>query len=220
MNSNHSPEKRRNKHNIKLCSINICGLSGRSQMMLDKYSDSEQLDIIAVQESGKVGTSKLSNMKEIRDTNNAANKGAMLLVHDSISCTNLPQISTSTKNIDSAWALAVVNKKRYIVGSVYVKLNYQNAIKDTIDLLNKASVTSRNMKACGIILAGDFNSRNTLWGDSITNDYGNQLVNQLDHQLFTIHTSKAPTFLCEGGSSHIDLLITPMRRLNCSQVRR
>ena len=176
-------------------------------MMLDKYSYSEQLDVIAVQESGVVNKIRLSNMKVIQDTNNAANRGAVLFVHDSISCTNLPQISTSTKNIDSAWALAVINKKRYIMGTVYVKLNYQNAIKDTIDLLNKASETSRNMNACGIILSGDFNARNTIWGDSVTNDYGNQLVNKLDHQLFTIHTSKAPTFLCENGSSHIDLMI-------------
>ena len=207
--TNHTSRKRRNKQMIKMCSINICGLSSRSQMMLDKYSDSEQLDFIMVQETGTVDQDKikLSNMKAVHDTNKASNRGAVLYVHNSISCTNLPEISTSTKNIDSAWALAVVNKKRYLLGSVYVKLNYNNAIKDTIDLLNKASVMLRTMKACGIILAGDFNARHMVWGDSVTNDYGKSLFDQLNHQLFTIHTSKAPTFICENGSSHIDLMI-------------
>ena len=82
------------------------------------------LDVIFAQENGTVNKDKLqlSNMKTVHDTNNATNRGAVLYVHDTISCTALPEISKVSKQIDSAWGLAIVKKKKYIVGSVYVKL--------------------------------------------------------------------------------------------------
>ena len=205
----HQQWQNRNKNDIKLGSINICGFSKRSQMMVDRFCDLEQMDLLKVQETGTVDKEKLklTNMKTVHDTNNAVNRGAVLYVRDTISCTNLPDISKISKEIDSAWGLAIMNKKRYIVGSIYVKLNYQNAIKDTIALLNKASLTARQMKSCGVILSGDFNARHTVWGDSTTNEYGKLLFDQLDHQKFTVLTSTTPTFLCKNGSSHIDLLI-------------
>ena len=205
----HQQWQNRNKNDIKLCSINICGFSKRSQMMVDRFCDVEQIDLLKMQESGTVDQAKLklTNMKTVHDPNNAVNRGAVLYVRDTISCTNLPAISKLSKEIDSAWGLAIINKKRYIVGSIYVKLNYQNAIKDTINLLNKASMMTRSLKACGIILSGDFNARHTVWGDSVTNEYGRLLFDQLDHHRFTIHTSRTPTFMCANGSSHIDLMI-------------
>lgn len=185
-------------------------------MMLDKYCDSEQLDIIAVQESGTVKQEKieLSNMKALHDTNNAANRGAILYIRNSISCTNIPEISKVSKQIDSAWGLAIVNKKRYIVGSVYVKLDRPNAITDTIAILNKASMMATTMRACGVILFGDYNARHTVWGDSVTNEYGKLLFDKLDHHSFTVQTSRTPTFLCVDGSSHIDLMIVSNNLVN------
>lgn len=208
-NTNIHTSRTNSKSDVKICSINICGLSNRSLVMLDKYADEERLDIIAVQESGTADKAKiqLTNMKTITDTNNSSNRGAVLYVHDKISCTNLPEISKLSKHIDSAWGLVVIKKKRYIVGSIYVKLNYREAVKETIVMLNKAKTLSLKFKAAGVIVAGDFNARHTLWGDSVNNEYGKQIVEELDNTIFTVHTAKTPTFLCENGSSHIDLVI-------------
>ena len=66
---------------IKLCSLNICGLSERSKLVINKYVDSEDIDILALQETGTDDLSKLElhNMSAISDTNKAANKGTALL---------------------------------------------------------------------------------------------------------------------------------------------
>ena len=208
-NLNRQRSRNSSKKGIKICSINICGVSHRSRMVLDKYAHDENIDILLVQESGSCDKDKLglTNIRTFTDTNKSANRGAALYVHDSIPCTNLTELSKLSIHIDSAWGLAVINKKRYIIGSIYVKLNYNHAIKEVLMMLNKAELLSKKVKAAGVILAGDFNARHSLWGDTVNNDYGNQLVDNLDNNQFTLLTSKTPTFLCEKGSSFIDFII-------------
>ena len=116
-----------------------------------------------------------------------------------------------TKNIDSAWALTVINNTRYIIGSIYVKLNYENAIDDVMKMLHEAEKLSKKYKALGVILSGDYNARHEAWGDTVHNKYGTQLVDKLDNAQFTIHTANTPTFRTENGSSVIDLIITSTR---------
>ena len=55
------------RRDIRICSINICGLSDRSKLLLDKYVDEEKYDAVAIQETGKVSMEKLSlcNMNPI-----------------------------------------------------------------------------------------------------------------------------------------------------------
>ena len=194
---------------VKICSINIGGISKRSQFMLDKYAHDEKISIVAAQESlhHEEEKIKLTNMKTFLDTNDSKNRGSALYVHDSIPSVYLPEISRQSTEIDSAWAVVILNHNKYIFGSVYVKHHYKDAIKDIINLLSYANFKKNQLKAKGIVLAGDFNSRNTAWGDSITNSYGRQLFEQLDNKLFKILTSCTPTFLCEDGSSYIDLFI-------------
>ena len=72
---------------IKLCTINICGISNRSQFALNKYIDTEQIDLLFVQETDTTETKKLelNNMSFICDTNKAANRGAALYGRDKFS---------------------------------------------------------------------------------------------------------------------------------------
>ena len=182
---NSIPVKNSSKSNssIRTCSINIGGLSSRSRMVLDKYINDEGFQLVFLQESGAHDVEKmnLSNMKLIADSNGARNRGALLYVHNSISYINLNDISQKSPEIDSAWAVVIINNKKYIIGSIYVKHHYPNAIKDTISLINYANRKKISLKAKGIILAGDFNARHTAWGDSITTSNGKQLFEQLDH---------------------------------------
>ena len=105
-NTSHSPimdtkksdskkEQPRQNEYIKVCSINICGLSERSRFMLDKYVFDKQIDIVCVQETGSTDPSKLNlcNMNAATDSNKAANKGCALFVRSGISSTPLPEIS-------------------------------------------------------------------------------------------------------------------------------
>ena len=130
----------RNSISTNFCSINICGMSSRSQLMLDKYVDTEKFKILFVQESGTCDMEKLklSNMKTVTDTNKSRNRGAVLYIHNSISSTSLLDIPKLSNSIDSAWAITVLGNKRYIVGSIYVKLSHRNAITETLQMLNSA----------------------------------------------------------------------------------
>ena len=195
--------------NVELCSINIDKLSNKSRFMLDKYIHDKKIGILFVQETGPrdIEKMKLANMKTIVDTNESKNRGTALYIHNSISSVTLPEISQQSKEIDSAWSLVILNKKRYIVGSIYVKHHYPDAIKGTLSLLNYTNNKRNSLEAQGIIMAGDFNARHSAWGDSTTTAKGRQLFEQLDDKKFKIRTSRSPTFLCVDGSSYIDLMI-------------
>ena len=196
---------------IKICTINICGLSNRSKMVLNKYSYDEELDAIAVQEvdtgTENLPNLELLNMSVITDTNKGKNKGAALYVNNKHSITKLDNISEISKNLDSCWGLVVMCKKRYIIGSIYVKLNHKPAVSEIMKMLDAAEKKKTEHKASGIILMGDFNARHCSWGDNINNYYGTQLAETLDSTKYSICTPKTPTFLCTNGKSHIDLNI-------------
>ena len=194
---------------IKICSINICGISERSRIPLDKYVHDEQYDVVAIQETGSANMDKipLTNMSPITDSNEAKNRGVASYAHNNHSITKLEDISKDFQNIDSCWGLTVINNTRYIVGNVYVKLGDVNGISNTIDMLHKAQQMNTTMKSEGVILVGDMNARHPMWGDSTSNEYGRALFDKLDHSQFTVLAADSPSFLCTNGSSYIDLVI-------------
>ena len=200
----------KNKRNeIKICTINICGLSEKSRFVLDKYVDDNKFNAVAVQETGNhnIDSISLSNMQVITDPNNASNKGSALYIKETHTITNLPELSTKYKNVDSCWGLVVINGTRYIMGNVYVKLNAITGISDVISMLNKAHQLNSKLKSKGVILIGDMNARHPSWGDSTMNAYGKKLFQDLDNTKFSIKTADEPSFLCTNGSSYIDLII-------------
>ena len=202
---------------FKLCTLNICGLSQRSKLVLNNYVYAENIDILALQETGTDDLSKLElfNMSVICDTNKATNKGAALYVNNKHSITKLDTISQLSRNLDSCWGLVVISKKRYIIGNVYVKLNHKPAITEVIRMLSAAEQKLTEHKAAGIILTGDFNSRHLSWGDKLNNYYGNNLAEALDATKYSVCTSNTPTFLCANGNSHIDLNLISNNLAEC-----
>lgn len=205
--------RRRNSNNrntvkkIKLCTLNICGLSDRSKFAINKFNHDNNIEILALQETGTSDNNKLNldNMSMIHDSNLARNRGTALYVNNKHSLTKLDSISSI--HLDSCWGLVNINNKRLIVGNVYVKLNTKNAITEVLKMLKAAHQKQTQLKAVGIILTGDFNARHISWGDSICNNYGKELFSSLDTTKFSICTSSSPTFLSMNGSSHIDMSI-------------
>ena len=194
---------------VKIGSINIDHFSPKSQVLVDKYNDEEDFDLLLIQETGTVDKEKLklTNMKVIVDTNSAKNRGAATFIKIETPCKFLPEISKVTQEIDSTWCFVVVKNKRLIIGNVYAKLHYKNAMDDVMKMLKEAQTKAAQLKAHGIILGGDFNSRHTLWNDKIIDANGRKLVELLDHTEFSIISSKTPSYLCVDGSSNIDLML-------------
>ena len=155
-----------NLKQIRLCSINICGLSQRSQHVLDYYTDREQLDLVAVQESGK-NNLYLTNMITVTDLNKGANRGCALFVRNCYSVTSLDSISEMSRNIDTVWALCVFNNRRIIVGTAYLKLGYVNGVKELISMIDKAKTMSSTLRAYGIIVLGDIRTADIHYGETL-----------------------------------------------------
>ena len=192
---------------IVMCSINICGMSERSKILLDHYVHKKGFDVVKVQETNSCDTKQLNltNMTHITDNNKAQNKGAALYVNDKFSISKLDEICEQSKNIDATWGLAFLNSKRYILGTVYMKRNYNNAIEELMKMLTKAHSLMNKLKVNGIILTGDLNARHVSWGDNKNDSYGNKLATSLDRTKFSIVTPNSPTFLCKDGTGVIDL---------------
>ena len=129
---------------IKLCSINISGMSDRSRIVVDKYNDLEKFHIMFMQETGSSCITKLNltNMKAYTDSNDSKNRGAALYVRENITFTSLTSIQRLSNQIDSVWGLVVISNVRYIIGSIYLKLNYNNAISDVLKMLEEAEKMS------------------------------------------------------------------------------
>ena len=86
--------------NIKVCSINICGFSSRSKLVVDKYIHDEGCDIVLMQETGTndINKLKLLNMNTIADTNQAYNRGASVNANHQHSITQLSMSHTGGKS--------------------------------------------------------------------------------------------------------------------------
>ena len=198
------------KVQYNFCSINICGLSTRSKFVLEKYCFDRNIDVLAVQESysSDPENQKLGIMKSVTDENNSVNRGAMIFINSNrLQILPLPELSRISTQIDTAWGLVTGPGFRQIVGSVYLKLNYKDAVKDFLAILSCAKTLQHKLKAHGISVFGDYNARHTLWGDSMSNKYGDDLADQLNFMEFTLLSSEQPTFLSSNGQSHIDFLV-------------
>ena len=157
----------------KFCTINICGLSQRSNMMLSKYASDNDILLFGVQETGSSSQWKsLTNMKTFEDTNNNSNKGCAIIVKQEVMFTQLPVISHISSNIDSVWGMLSWNGKRYIIGNLYLKLDYLSGVKEMLAMLEKAHELSKLHKCAGVITMGDFNARHFIWNDTVVNNYG------------------------------------------------
>ena len=122
------------RNNMKFCSINIGGMSEKSRFLLDKHVNDEQYDMVFVQETGTTDIERLRlhGMTTLCDSNNAKNRGVSFYLKDEHSCSEIPEITSITDNLDTVWALVVVGNTRYIVGNVYLKHHYENAISDVM----------------------------------------------------------------------------------------
>ena len=90
--------------------------------MLDKYTDTKNYDVLAVQESETTDEDKLkiTNMQVVADDNCSRNKGSVLYINNKYSITKLKEINQISKNIDTSWGVTVIHNKRFIVGSLYM----------------------------------------------------------------------------------------------------
>ena len=129
------------------------------------------------------------------------------MVHKEAMFTQFSEISLMSKNIDTVWGMLSWGGKRYIIGNVYLKLDYISGVKEFISMLEKAYELSNKHRCAGVITMGDFNARHIIWNDSVVNKYGKCIEESLDWSKFGVHAPLSNTFLASNGSSLIDFFI-------------
>jgi hypothetical protein len=177
-------------------------------MMLDKYVADNDILLLSVQETGMNKQFKcLTNMRTYEDTNQQQNKGCAIFVNNKAMFTPLPEISMLSKSIDTVWGILKWQSKSYIIGNVYLKLDYQAGINDYLKMQNKAADLAAIHKCSGVLVMGDFNARHQIWNDISDNKYGKLLEQGIDWTKYCIRAPSERTFLAGNGGSLIDFFV-------------
>jgi exonuclease III len=206
---------KKNKQSLQVCQINISGLSKHSLTALDNYNHSIKNDVLAVQETllttSNATNNAITGMESFALKND---RGVMLCIQPWL----LPQkVDELQDNIsDAIWATAKVGNLTILIGNIYVNpgADSSNNLDAAVNNISKAIEYREKFKIKELIVLGDFNCRNTLWKDSITNNRGRlfeKFVNQ--HQLACIFPN-SKTFICGSGGSVIDLALIKNGKLS------
>lgn len=94
-------------------------------------------------------------------------------------------------------------KEAIIISNVYVQPNQMTTLH--IDFLTNLAA---NFSTCHLIVCGDFNSRSTIWYDSVTNRNGTLFKDIFNRTDLMIQNDKTHTCITHNGSSLIDLTLT------------
>ena len=193
--------------------VNINGLSNHSITTVNKFIHHHRMDIIALQETGrsmadlKKGT--LNNMTMFSNpVSRSPNvRGVGLAINPNLQ----PQYQSSLNDmdIDAIWTTIQSSNKIVLVGSVYClpENSSTKSLKDLLKNVKKALDFCEKYKIKDVIILGDFNARNQVWGDSKTTDRGKYLLEFINDENLLLCAPSGNTFVCPNGGSIIDLML-------------
>ena len=124
---------------------------------------------------------------------------------------------TPREEVDCCFAAISIQKRIFLLGSIYVHLGNTENLKSAHDFLVEAYTLCKNRNETGPIIFGDWNSRPPLWGNKLENKYGKLLAYYSANNSLSITSPHQPSFVSASkkGSSIIDFCITEQ---NCSDL--
>ena len=195
---------------LQMCQINVSGLSPQSYTALNRYNNHIKNDILAIQETmfdpnDATKTQPSFNNMETYYLHN--DRGVSLSIKTSLYPQRISELEDTIT--DTIWATFNCNSKTMLVGNVYINPNTTsaNSLKASLKNVDRARTYCHKFKIKDITILGDFNSRNTKWGDSTCNNRGKLLDEYIMNNNFICASPNAQTFLCSNGGSTIDLAI-------------
>ena len=195
---------------VKICQVNINGMSTNTIMALDNYVWNQKIDILCLSETKvkDLPHESFPNMISVSKPNkeNPLQRGVLLMANRNIPLTRYPELEPPTA--DMIVCIAKVGGIRYFLCSVYSPPNDKGKLQEVLNATNAIIDQMPILKVKGLMMFGDLNARHTTWGDHTHNSAGSVLSEFTRAKgLNVIYKHKGPTFLCENGSSHIDLFI-------------
>ena len=196
---------------FKLLTVNINGLSETSRVLLDSYLYTNKIGVAAISETKKDVLSPTvfhpkMTYHQNRSYNPSRQGGSAIVVNESIQSTELAGFGGGF--IDDTWCVLKILNKTVLFGSIYVRPNCRDSEDALVRCINEANAFLKSHRCQELIIMGDLNSRNPLWGDHSWNSCGNRLAKAIiENNLYVLNDGQ-PTFTCvDDGSSVIDLCI-------------
>ena len=194
---------------VKLCQINICGLSDRSKVCLEKYAFDNNADFLFVSETKLKSDVVFQNYTQFFKHNRADQPQGGVAIYMKSSYQGDRQSYLESDEIDAVFIVAKFNRKRYLLCSVYIPPQKSALLKKFLDIAKKAILEAHNLKCEGILIVGDLNARHQNWGDTTNNQHGSKILEFSQQQNLNIWSNFAGnTFQCHNGGSRIDLVLS------------
>lgn len=184
-------------HNLKILQINLD--RGREATEEAKLLASElDIDIICVQEPYH----RFSAWNDTGQVHGEEGGKALIIVRKQMLQRGVTLNNVTDSN--NVYIRGQCGGSDIIIGSVYVEpgVGLDRA-------LNKADETLRSARDCKIIITGDFNAKNVLWGGDISDQKGGELLDwaMANDMLIINNRDDLPTFESTNGRSWIDMTL-------------
>ena len=185
-------------------------MSDMTVMALENYIKDQEIDIMCLSETKakELPSGSFPNMKSIIRPNklNPRMRGVAIIANSNIPLTEYPEFEPPTA--DMCVCVAKLGGIRYLLCSVYSPPNDEARLHEILSTTQELIQLMPTLKTKGILLIGDLNARHRAWGDHSQNAAGTTLFEFINKtKLDIIYKHNQPTFLCDNGSSNIDLLI-------------
>ena len=198
------------KSPLNFSQVNINGLSKHSKTALDKFAYENNVSLIALQETildeEKVNSlEKFQNLESFILPKTQGTYGVGLI----ISPQHQPQrvLQLEEDDCDIVWCLIKVNDLCVLTASAYSPPNNVQKFLKLLSNIKAGYQFASTNKIKDILIFGDFNGRNLIWGDTTTNSHGKKLIEFIDETDFMLCTPADKTFIAPNGGSVIDLLL-------------
>ena len=195
---------------LQICQINISGLSSHSHTALNYYNNNIKNDVLAIQETMfnpadlTKTTPTFSNMESFYLHND---RGVSISARKSLNPQRVVELEDTTADV--IWVTINFGSRIALVGNVYTNPSNAsaNSLHAALNNIDKAMAHCDKYRIKDIIIVGDFNGRNIIWKDSVTNSRGRLLADYTTSNNLVCVTPNAHTFLCTNGGSTIDLAL-------------
>ncbi|GFX81334.1 RNA-directed DNA polymerase from mobile element jockey [Trichonephila clavipes] len=197
-----SPQSKRSSKYLRLPQCNINGLSTvATRIKLDQIqeiADRLHVEIIALQEI-KLCEQRFLNAERyniIRRDRASGGGGLMFLIRD-VHFQRLLDIGNDTSNLEYLGIIAHSKDRTITIQNLYHPPNSQHFDTDMMEGLFDDNT----------IIQGDFNAKNTSWGNTITNSRGLELSNLVNDKAFLCLNDCTHTFRSNsyGSTDVLDL---------------
>ena len=120
----------------------------------------------------------------------------------------------SIDGLDTTWIGVETNRSIFIIGSVYHSLSYNCEYDEIVVQWNQLKYVCRHYNHITTIIAGDFNSKNQLWGSTITDNRGINLSDWMVTNGFHFNNDETHTYETDKKKEVLDITMITQNEMN------